>query len=148
MLQVTVVPEAKRPAADLVVWPFNWKKGEAVAALKTGPVPPWAASGPVLQDFKGKEGELLFLYTKDQPEQRLLLLGLGAKEGVTTETLRRAYALLTKACHQRRIKSVNLMIPEVPALSQEQVWRGMLEGLLLANYTFDKLKGESLREKP
>src|SRR5262245_42999093 len=150
MLHVSVVPKLdKRPAADLVVWPFNWAKAGASTALsEVGSLQPWAASPLALRDFKGKEGDLLFLYIKDQPEKRLLLLGLGAKESVTTETSRRAYAMLASACRQRQIRSVNLLIPEVPALSQEQVWRGMVEGLLLANYSFDKLKKESLREKP
>jgi leucyl aminopeptidase len=150
MVSFTVAPKLeKRPIADLLVWPYYAEKKQAKAALELGSAFQTLAGAPLsLRDFAGKEGELLFLYLTGQPEKRLLLLGLGAKEKVTTETLRRAYSALAKACHQRKIRSINLLVPEMAALSREAVWRGMVEGLLLTNYTFDKLKVDTVREQP
>lgn len=144
MMRFAAVPKVdKRPAAEVVVLPCFQEKEHARPALEVGSLQPFAAPPLSLKDFLGKEGELLYLYIKDQPEKRLVLLGLGAREKVTTESLRRAYAAFAKSCHQRKIKTANLIVPEVQALSQESVWRGIVEGILLANYRFDKLKSES-----
>ncbi len=148
-MNFTVAPRVdKRPAADVAVWPFYFEKGQARAALEVASLQATAAAPLHLRDFKGKEGEILFLYMRDQPEKRLALLGLGAKEKVTTETLRRSYAALTKACHQRKIRTANLIVPDMQALSREAVLRGMVEGLLLTNYTFDKLKAHTVQDQP
>jgi len=148
LIQFTVAAKVeKRPTSDLLIWPFYQEKGLARPTLEVESLQPWSASPIALRDFKGKEGEMLFLYAKNQPEKRLMLLGLGESQKITTETLRRAYAAATKACHSRKIKSVNLIVPDMHALSHEAVLRGIVEGFLLANYVFDKLKGD-VREQP
>ena len=47
-------------------------------------------------DFKAKEGELLVVYPQIKKIKRLILLGLGKKEAIDTERLRRAYSLVSK----------------------------------------------------
>lgn len=91
-------------------------------------------------DFKGKEGETLCLYIKDQPEKRVILLGLGSKEKITVETLRRSYGSLIKACLSRQLEALNLVVPQVKNFSDELLIKGISEGLLLANYSVDRYK--------
>lgn len=90
------------------------------------------------KDFLGKEGELIFLYPSEKP-YRLALLGLGKKEKLNVEKLRRIYSQLTRACHQKKLQDIALLLPEA-LLSEEELMVGISEGLLLANYSFNKLK--------
>lgn len=95
---------------------------EIRSALKTG-------------DFLGKEGELLSLYSG----RRLILLGLGVKEKVCAETLRRAFASLSKFCKEKKLTNINLVFPKGVSLEYQ---KAILEGLLLASYSFDHYKSE------
>src|SRR5262249_34044848 len=91
---------------DLLVIPYWKEKNRPKAATD---VHIWNAELAVplsKEDFKGNEGELLILYSRDLKVGRLALLGLGEKDRLTTETLRRAYASLTKSCNQRKLASI------------------------------------------
>lgn len=138
----------QRTTADLLVLPY-WKttKGPHLASKQR--LTPSAVNTPIaLNDFKGNEGEILILYTKDYPEQRIALLGLGDESKLTTEALRRYYAGLAKVCHSKKIKNINLLVPDASHLKREFLIRGITEGLLLANYAFTKHKNEVLRANP
>lgn len=124
-------------AADLLAIPC-WEgpvlvhevKYPAVAAvLKTG-------------DFKGKNGETLTLYLEGGKAKRLLLVGLGKKETSTPETMRRAASAVTRAAHGMKAKTVNVFAFH----GQETAVKALGEGLFLANYAFDRLKGEPKKE--
>lgn len=140
---------AHRKKGDLLVLPL-WKGkggGEAIPAvtldemLRTYLVPPLKNG-----DFKGKGGEVLYLYASGQPEPRIALLGLGSQEEESVEGLRRAYSSLSKSCLSRRIETVNLLLPSL-SLKEEDMVRGIVEGLLLSNYSFRRLKHEELDEE-
>lgn len=136
----------KRKNADILVLPYWKKKVESAAdigKLQT------QVQGPIeAGDFVGKEGEVVFLYLQSLPEKRVALLGLGEQEKITVEKLRRAYASLTKACRQKKIKDLNLVVPAIPSLTEENILSGISEGLLLSNYVFEKLKQHSIKEEP
>lgn len=138
-----------RKNADLLVLPF-WKHKKCVeSAADIGPYKSYADYPISSCDFTGNEGEVLIVYS-DQPKQerRIALLGLGEKDALTVEKLRRALAGLAKACRKRKIKEINLLVPQHPALTEEETARGVAEGLLLTNYTFHKLKGKAAKEDP
>lgn len=139
----------KRPSADILVLPY-WKgKKLPEGASKECAHFKELASGPIeLNDFRGKEGELAWVYPSTSKEKRIALLGLGDQESVTAEKLRRAYGLLTKACLQKKCREVNIVIPEIPKLAGELLMQGLAEGILLSNYIFDKLKHDALKENP
>lgn len=140
---------AKRKKADLLVVPF-WKdkkgiKPAADASLMKAESAALLDSG----DFKGEEGEIAFLYLKSgQVETRLALLGLGEREKENVEHLRRAYAAVAKACQHKKLTTVNIVIPHVSSLKEEEVSRGITEGLLLSNYAFTMNKSESVKDNP
>jgi leucyl aminopeptidase len=138
----------KRKKADVLILPF-WKDQNRLHAAS-----PLEASfvnllAPALTagDFKAKEGEMLFLYMERQPEKRVALLGLGSKEEVTVESLRRAFGSVTKTCLSKKLKTLNVVVPQSPPLTDLAVARGMSEGLLLPNYQFNRLKNSSSLEE-
>lgn len=146
----------KRAHAECLIIPFWKKKGT------NHPLPETACSAeydlsrlqpqillPIrAKDFSGKDGETLFLYGSEPEEARVLLLGLGEKEGVTVEKLRRAYSAATKALHARKIASVTLLFPEIDLLSIDLTAKAVGEGIFLTNYFFDALKHDTLKDEP
>lgn len=136
----------KRKHSDLVVLPL-WKgKKHAIAAADYGKLKALISAPIEAEDFLGKEGEVLFLYTNGGPEKRVALLGLGDEESITTEKLRRVYSCLTKACRAKKIKNIHILLPEIKSVTVDDLIRGIAEGLLLTNYAFDKLKAHALKD--
>jgi leucyl aminopeptidase len=131
----------KRKNADGLVLPY-WKDKQKVqpAFSLKGKWPNILNEVLATEDFKGKEGETLFLYVEGQPEKRFCLLGLGAKDKASVETLRRSYGGLAKACLSKRMKSLNLVIPELDHINENELIKGVAEGLFLPNYTFNRHK--------
>ncbi len=125
---------SERPSSDVLVLPFwEGKKAEPACPMKEfRQLYAWPVDEA---DFKGKEGEMLFLYKKSK-EHRVLLLGLGKREEVHAETLRRAYAAALKACRKKKLTQMNAALPE----TEFPAAYSAAEGLLLANYAFDHLR--------
>jgi leucyl aminopeptidase len=138
----------KRKQADLLVLPLWKTKTGPVFAAECGTIPPAVRLPLESKDFLAKENEILFLYVPNFPEKRVALVGLGQKEKITTEKLRRSYAALVKECIRKKVKSLNLIVPEITSLPEGAVIRGICEGLLLTNYLFDQLKHDVLKENP
>jgi leucyl aminopeptidase len=137
-----------RKRADLLVLPY-WKgKKQAEPAGSIGKVKAAIADPIETGDFTGKEGEVSIVYSSGQPEKRIALLGLGDPDKINVEKLRRAYASLAKTCRARKIKEINVVTPHITSLAEEGIIRGIAEGLLLANYTFDKLKRDAVKDDP
>ncbi len=130
----------ERKIADVLVLPF-WE-----GSLHS----PLDFLHPVLKsgDFKGKNGESVFVYSEKEKESRVLLLGLGKEDLANVESLRRAYAAAVRSMQHVKAKSANLVIPESSRLSREDMLLGSAEGVLLSNYAFNHWKGESLKEAP
>lgn len=136
----------KRKTADLLVLPFFKGKDRAEAAFKNKLQ---AQYEPPIEmgDFNGKESETLLIYPSKQEEKRWLLLGLGEAEKVSVESLRRSFSSVVKLCHKQKLSSVNIIVPAIEAFEDEGVVRGLVEGLLLTNYSFDALKGSVGKEE-
>lgn len=86
------------------------------------------------KDFKGKEGELFVVYPNNLKVKRLVLLGLGKKDLLNLEVLRRAYSSISKFSKDKKIEAISLFIP--PKFD-EDYQSAILEGVLLANYSYD-----------
>lgn len=139
---IAVTHLEKRSLSDLLVIPIA-KSGNKIIWPSAADKLKKIAENPIkVGDFKAKEGEVSLEYVSNVQEPRLLLLGLGEAPEITTEKLRRSYAQAMKTAWRYKVKSMSVLIPDLPALSEESICRGVLEGLLLANYTFDCLKSE------
>lgn len=139
---------ADRKQADLLVLPFWNHKEAAEHAADLGKLKTHVKLLLDSQDFKGKEGEVVFLYVDEKQEKRIVLLGLGDKGKMSIERLRRSYAALAKACHPKKIKTLNILVPSLPGMNEEDVVVGLTEGLLLANYAFRTYKRETDKKDP
>lgn len=141
-------PIDKRKQTDLLVVPF-WKTEKSVSCAGICKGLEGSFAIPVeTEDFKGKEGELLLVYVKNEKEKRIALLGLGEESKITAEKLRRAYAEATKLCLAKKMQSISIVMPKVPGMPPQELVRGIVEGLLLPNYVFDKHKDQSLKDNP
>ncbi|MDX8431552.1 MAG: leucyl aminopeptidase [Candidatus Algichlamydia australiensis] len=110
---------------DLVIVPFFEGpklgcKASLFSAKDLGPIK--------TKDFKGKEKEISLVYDGDK---RYLLLGLGKGTSV-----RRCYAEAVGFCHKKKIKNIAALVPTKGSIYD------LADGLLLANYAFDKYKKE------
>lgn len=137
----------KRKPADLLVLPYWQCKGIADPAAPFGKYKVQPLPLLMTKDFVGKQEEICLFYPEKGKEPRVLLLGLGEKEKLSVEQLRRSYANAIKLAMQKKCSHLNVVVPQDTGLSAEEVIRGVAEGLLLANYTFDKLKHASLKEE-
>jgi leucyl aminopeptidase len=132
-----------RKKADALILPFWQGKKEAEAACDSKELNSFISSPFLLEDFKGKEGETLFIYDSGLKE-RILLIGLGQEKNATLETLRKAYAQAVKAVLHKKCQNINVVIPD----RFKKAYLPICEGILLTNYRYDHLKGESLKEEP
>lgn len=138
-----------RKRADLLVLPFWKNKKSAIHAAEFDKLAGLTALPIKMQDFTAKEGEVLVIYAEGHPESRIVMLGLGPEEALTVEKLRRAYSSIAKTCRKLKATEINIILPKIPALTEEELVRGVSEGLLLTNYAFTKLKGDvSKQESP
>ncbi len=137
---------AQRKMADVIVIPFWQDKKKAVTACDAKEFTQWFKQPVQAGDFHGREGETLLLYRTSGKERRILLLGLGKEAACLPDTLRKAYASSVKAIKGKKFKSVNFMLPSVKLMDDEMGTRAVLEGVLLSNYVFVMLKGDSLVE--
>jgi len=94
--------------------------------------------------FAAKELETLLLYPDNVKTKKLLLVGLGKRDAITRERLRRAAAAAAKAARKVRAKSLALIVPEIRLDSGsdingwEVVGTALGEGAILSQYRFDK----------
>lgn len=135
-----------RPHADLLVLPY-WIDGKA-------PVPAFDKKGWEIecdtfalweQDFVAAAGEMLFSFAPCL-EKRVVLLGLGAIEAQDPMALREAFAKVVALCLEKRWGKVNLPLPL--HIDSERYIHAILDGFSMANYSFNALKREKLKEKP
>lgn len=98
--------------------------------------------------FKGKEFETLTLYPPEISAARVVLVGLGKREKLNRERLRRGAAVATKNAAAAKAKTVALLEPDAEFLEgattdlDHALWENVAtaigEGAYLSLYRFDK----------
>lgn len=131
-----------RTEADALVIPF-WKKEGAVEMAATyGNYKDFVYPVIDLGDFTGKEQEVCILYDFHRKEQRLILLGLGNEKGATSESIRRAYSEALKCAMNKKLKSLNILLPLHEDYSESELSYLVAECALLTNYRFDYMSAK------
>lgn len=130
----------KRVKADAVILPF-WKVNNkakcAVAVTKDCEAVYQAA----LDNFTGKSSGMELLYSLGQvPEKRILLLGLGKNEELTSQEVLEAYARATRVLRKAKCKTINVLLPTISTLriSAEEFVKNLAAGMLSLNYSYPK----------
>lgn len=78
--------------------------------------------------------------------RRVLLLGLGKREEIAPEQLRRAYAFALARAKTLNVPSLAVAIPTIDRLDRDVALRAIADGLLLANYRFERFKGTASKK--
>lgn len=137
----------KRKRGDVLLLPYwKGKKGSIPAFHLKKKWPSLLDQILHSEDFKGKEGEVLLFYVDGEIEQRFCLVGLGDKEKVSREALRRSYGTATKLILSKRLKNINLVVPQVEGIEETVLVQSIAEGLLLPNYVFHRYKNRDPKE--
>jgi leucyl aminopeptidase len=91
-------------------------------------------------DMTGKKDEAITLYPVkgEAIAKRVILIGLGKREKVTIETVRRSAARMAKKVQDFKAKSVAIYLPSVEGKTDADVAGAITEGVLLGLYKFDK----------
>lgn len=99
-----------------------------------------------IENFKGKDGQLFFIYTEKKfTASRFLLLGLGEAKDLSLEKFRRAAALAAKKSKTLKVQHLAFQLPDIPngfVNSTEDVAHAIAEGSILSLYKFDKYHTE------
>jgi leucyl aminopeptidase len=143
----SVSTSRERKHADIIIVPVWFDKKSPYIACEDKEFESIVAFPLESGDFRGKEGEVQLLYRAQGTERRVLLVGLGGKEACLPDTLRRAYAAAIKMARAKKMKSVNVLFPKTDLIGRNIVCNAVIEGVLLTRYTFDQLKGDSLKEE-
>lgn len=142
-MQTTSVSSSKeRKNSDVIVVPVWHDKKKPVIACDGKEFDALVKFPLGEGDFQGKEGETLLLYRHQGKEKRVLLLGLGPKKPCLPETVRCAYATAAKAINAKKMHSANFFLPETELIGRDMLCKAAFEGVLLAGYAFDQLKGD------
>jgi leucyl aminopeptidase len=93
--------------------------------------------GITLEDFTGKDTEVEIIYSNDK---RIILSGLGKKDELTLEKVRKACARAVKKANEYKIKKVAVEIVQDESLKRtiDVVAKVQTEACIMALYSFDK----------
>ena len=98
-----------------------------------------------ITEFSGKKDDLLVLYDPaDMAAERILFAGLGKRNKIDRETLRKATGKSIKQLIQKDLAEAILCAPSPAKLDMppETVMTAIFEGACLGNHIFDKYKKE------
>lgn len=110
----------------------------AINASKVTNLVPDAA----IQDFGAKEKQVLLCYPHSKSVERIALLGLGPKEKITLESLRRSYAALLRSVKDKKIKRVRIYPPHIEGIERLAMLKAIVEALWLTSYQFNEFISE------
>lgn len=110
-------------------------------SLKTTPPAVLAGIKKILEqeNFEAKEEQALFLPNGFENFKRALLLGIGEKN-IEAENVRRAAATAIKTAQQKKIGKISFFVPEITEVPKPAAAVALVEGAVLANYSFQKYK--------
>lgn len=94
-------------------------------------------------DFLAKSEEINVVYSLLKKQVRIVLLGLGKRDDLSLEAIRKCYAALIKFARRKQWNSLCYICPNIP----EDLLSAMIEGSLLANYTFDRYYSERMKKE-
>ena len=133
--------EIKTSALVLPVSEDNWKK-EIVEI--DGLFDKKLSTAGIEDDFKPTVGSMLMLRTFEKNPAKVILLGLGKKDKITTTQIRKALAGLANYIKNSKIATVAIQTDTqaLTELDKFDLGKVMTEGIMLGSYTYDKYKSK------
>jgi leucyl aminopeptidase len=100
------------------------------------------------EQFKAKADQSLLLHTLGRlAPARVLLVGLGKREGFEVPDCRRLGASASQAALRCRARSLAVEVPAFDARASEHAVQFLVEGLLLGRYRFERYKSKDARSE-
>jgi len=141
---------SKKPAGefsgDVLVY-FVFATGKKTGSCSNSAVRSYLKTAWKQGDFTGKKGETLLMYpdgsAKSPAADRVLLVGLGKHEkeaNLCREQIRVAAGTAVTWVSALQAKVLMAVLPEKTGCTAADLAESMSEGLILANYRFDKYK--------
>ena len=96
--------------------------------------------------FKAKAGETRVLHTPGQAAPRVVLLGLGKRNKVSAESLRKAAAKGARAVRGIKRESFAIVVPNLKTIKLEEAAAAVTEGIVLGLHIYNDLKTD--KDKP
>ncbi len=94
-----------------------------------------------LADYRGRAGQTLLLYPRGAlAPRRLLLVGLGKREAVTAESVRRAAAEAVRRARELQVAALSIGAVDDLPLDAAAVGQAFAEGLALGAYRYWKYR--------
>jgi leucyl aminopeptidase len=119
-----------------------------LAAFSDDPLPAEVAGLLEEDDFRGEAGQELLLYPRGAiSPRRLLLAGLGPRQAVTAETIRRAAAAAVKKARQLQVVAVTVGVHGDLPLDPTLAGQAFGEGIELGAYRYWKYRTELTTEQ-
>ena len=96
--------------------------------------------------FKGKATEVYSSIS--YKDDNVVLLGLGEKDKLDFQVIRKSFYKLGKELMKNKVDSIGLSVPKFDGLCYKRTNAAIAEGLLQAEYSFDKYKSEKKNPYP
>ena len=135
---------SQRKSADIAFLPY-WQEGNKIVAAFDKKALDADLLSLIEKDFSAKSGELVFSYCLEGLETRLLFIGLGKKKECEESHLRKNFASAIQMCRKKKLETINFF---VPLGLDKSCFAAVLDGMSMANYSYDFFKRESIKEKP
>ena len=123
-----------------VVAVFSYEDEKLLASVKKDLASQFPSASATLQseDFNGKAKTAITLYTGIKSMPRIMLIGLGKKESLTIESLRKAGAVAAKRAAACKAETLSIHAMDCDGISAADSSLALIEGAMLTNYRFDK----------
>lgn len=138
---ITNATRSNAKADAVVVFFFEDQKDFSASTKQLIKEVPHAKPAFDTKDFEGKSNQTALIYCGSAySTNKVILTGLGKKEKVDLECLRRAAAAATKSAQASKCSSVSFELPTVKGLGADEVAQAVCEGAELSQYRYDKHK--------
>jgi leucyl aminopeptidase len=90
-----------------------------------------------LGDFKGKSGDLVFIYTLGKIKaKRILLVGLGKEDKITVESIRKAMGNASRKCRDLGVEKIAISLDHFirNKLDAKDVTEGITQGIIMGSF--------------
>lgn len=88
------------------------------------------------------KGDLCEIYSLISPNENVIFLGLGDREKLKLQSLRKAFYKVGKELMRLKVESAKVSIPKFENLCYKNTCMAIAEGLLQSEYSFDKYLSE------
>ncbi|MDG2334248.1 MAG: leucyl aminopeptidase [Myxococcota bacterium] len=105
------------------------------------------AQGLASGDFQGRPDQRMLLYPASKTGQksigRILLLGIGDRNALTLDSVRRFAGAATGEARERKLRRLAILAPRARGLRAEACAGALAEGAVLGAYRYDRFKSQS-----